>query len=72
MLARSASMIEGADVLVNYGKDVSFSHSGLIRSPFRNERTPSFHILPEGYGWVDFGSSLQGGLISSVHQSFPH
>ena len=44
-----------ADVLVNYGKDVSFTRSGLIKSPFRDERTPSFHILAGGYGWVDFG-----------------
>ena len=33
-----------ADVLVNYGKDVSFTRSGLIKSPFREERTPSFHL----------------------------
>lgn len=39
-----------ADVLVNYGKDVSFTRSGLIKSPFRDERTPSFHILAGGYG----------------------
>ena len=55
-----------ADVLVNYGKDVSFSRSGLIRSPFRDERTPSFHILPEGYGWVDFGDGSKGGVIDLV------
>ena len=26
-----------ADVLVNYGKDVSFTRNGLIKSPFRDE-----------------------------------
>ena len=33
-----------ADVLLHYGKDLSQSRLGLIRSPFRDERTPSFHI----------------------------
>lgn len=42
-----------ADVLVNYGKDVSFTRSGLIKSPFRDERTPSFIYLPEDTaGWI--------------------
>lgn len=55
-----------ADVLVNYGKDVSFTRSGLIKSPFRDERTPSFHILAGGYGWVDFGDGTKGGVIDLV------
>lgn len=55
-----------ADVLVNYGKDVSFTRNGLIKSPFRDERTPSFHILPEGYGWVDFGDGTKGGVIDLI------
>lgn len=55
-----------ADVLVNYGKDVSFTRNGLIKSPFRDERTPSFHIMPEGYGWVDFGDGTKGGVIDLI------
>lgn len=55
-----------ADVLVNYGKDVSFTRNGLIKSPFREERTPSFHILAGGYGWVDFGDGTKGGVIDLV------
>jgi len=55
-----------ADILVNYGKDVSFTRNGLIKSPFRNERTPSFHIMPEGYGWVDFGDGTKGGVIDLI------
>ena len=55
-----------ADVIVNYGKDVSFTRSGLIKSPFRDERTPSFHILAGGYGWVDFGDGTKGGVIDLV------
>lgn len=55
-----------ADVLVNYGKDVSFARNGMIKSPFRDERTPSFHIMPEGYGWVDFGDGTKGGVIDLI------
>lgn len=55
-----------ADVLVHYGKDVSQSRLGLIRSPFRDERTPSFHILPNGYAWKDFGDGSGGGVIDLV------
>lgn len=55
-----------ADVLVNYGKDVSFTRNGLIKSPFRDERTPSFHILAGGYGWIDFGDGTKGGVIDLV------
>ncbi|MGM9770895.1 MAG: toprim domain-containing protein [Candidatus Cryptobacteroides sp.] len=55
-----------ADVLAHYGKDVSQSRLGLIRSPFRDERTPSFHILPNGYAWKDFGDGSGGGVIDLV------
>ena len=55
-----------ADVFVNYGKDISFTRSGLIKSPFRDERTPSFHMLAGGYGWVDFGDGTKCGVIDLV------
>lgn len=59
-----------ADVLSVYGVDISSVRSGgtrnrLIRSPFREERTPSFHILGD-YGWVDFGDGSKGGVIDLV------
>ena len=55
-----------ADVLLHYGKDLSQSRLGLIRSPFRDERTPSFHILANGYAWKDFGDGSGGGVIDLV------
>lgn len=55
-----------ADVLLHYGKDLSQSRLGLIRSPFRDERTPSFHILSNGYAWKDFGDGSGGGVIELV------
>lgn len=58
-----------ADVLVNYVKDVSFTRSGLIKSPFRDERTPSFHILAGGYGWVDFWDGKKGRRDRPRHEA---
>ena len=55
-----------AEVLLHYGKDLSQSRLGLIRSPFRDERTPSFHILSNGYAWKDFGDGSGGGVIDLV------
>lgn len=42
--------------------------SYMTRSPFRNERTPSFSISPEKQMWYDFGNSEGGDLISFVEK----
>ena len=62
----SRDRLKVADVLLHYGKDLSQSRLGLIRSPFRDERTPSFHILSNGYAWKDFGDGSGGGVIDLV------
>ena len=62
----SRDRLKVADVLLHYGKDLSQSRLGLIRSPFRDERTPSFHILANGYAWKDFGDGSGGGVIDLV------
>ena len=62
----TARRLTVAEVLVSMGFDVRPDRSGLIRSPFRDERTPSFHILPPGYGWKDFGDGSGGGVIDLV------
>ena len=56
----SPDRMKVADVLLHYGKDLNQSRLGLIRSPFRDERTPSFHILSNGYAWKDFGDGSVG------------
>ena len=61
-----APRLKVAEVLASMGFDVKPDRSGLIRSPFRDERTPSFHILPPGYGWKDFGDGSSGGVIDLV------
>jgi hypothetical protein len=55
-----------AEVLRHYGMADAVPRSGFIRSPFRDERTPSFHILPHGYAWADFGDGSKGGVIDLV------
>ena len=40
--------------------------SGFIPSPFRIERTASFHILPNDYAWTDFGDGSRGGVVELV------
>lgn len=55
-----------ADVLAHYNKDISLYRGGFMRSPFRDEDTPSFHISPSGRGWKDFGDDTGGGVIDLV------
>ena len=47
----------------------------MCRSPFRNERTPSFSVSQERQFWYDFGASEGGDVISFVEKvenlSFP-
>lgn len=47
----------------------------MCKSPFRNERTPSFCVSPDKQFWYDFGSSEGGDVISFIERienlSFP-
>jgi DNA primase len=55
-----------AEVLAHYGMTEAVPRSGFIPSPFRSERTASFHILPHGYAWTDFGDGSRGGVMELV------
>ena len=55
-----------AEVLAHYGMTEAVPRSGFIPSPFRSERTASFHILPHGYAWTDFGDGSRGGVVELV------
>ena len=55
-----------AEVLAHYGMTEAVPRSGFIPSPFRSERTSSFHILPHGYAWTDFGDGSRGGVVELV------
>lgn len=54
------------DVLIHFGKDVSLFRNGFMKSPFRDETYPSFHISPSGRGWKDFGDGSGGGIIDLI------
>ena len=55
-----------AEVLAHYGMTEAVPRSGFVPSPFRSERTSSFHILPHGYAWTDFGDGSRGGVVELV------
>ena len=63
---RSEDRSTVTDVLAYFGKDSHLTRGRFVRSPFRDERTPSFHITPNGRGWKDFGDGSGGGVIDLV------
>lgn len=59
----SISIVE---ILAYYGKSLSRTKTGMYYSPFRDEKTPSFHIDEAANTWYDFGTHEGGGLIDFV------
>ena len=59
----SISIIE---IMAHYGKRLEHTRSGLYYSPFRDERTPSFHIDEAKNTWYDYGTSEGGSLFDFV------
>lgn len=55
-------------ILRYFGKSHHVNRSGLCLSPFRDERTPSFHISSDDGAWIDFGTGDNGGKVSLVCQ----
>jgi DNA primase len=64
--ASEGTRLTVAEVLAHYGMTEAVPRSGFIPSPFRSERTSSFHILPHGYAWTDFGDGSRGGVVELV------
>lgn len=62
-LLHSISIIE---IMAHYGKRLDHTRSGLYYSPFRDERTPSFHIDESKNTWYDYGTSEGGSLFDFV------
>lgn len=46
-----------ADILRDLGYDTRHTASGLFFSPFRTEKSPSFHINDRDHKWADLGSA---------------
>ena len=53
-------------ILSHFGKATEYSRGNMFYSPFREERTPSFHINPNNNTWHDFGEGEGGGIIDIV------
>lgn len=54
------------EIMAHYGKRLDHTRSGLYYSPFRDERTPSFHIDEAKNTWYDYGTSEGGNLFDFV------
>ena len=54
------------EIMAHYGKRLDHTRSGLYYSPFRDERTPSFHIDEAKNTWYDYGTSEGGSLFDFV------
>lgn len=55
-----------AEVMSMLGKRTDHERGNMYFSPFREEKTPSFHIGPGGDTWFDFGTNEGGGLVDFV------
>ena len=55
-----------AQVMAALGCRTDHDRHNMYYSPFRDERTPSFHINPEQNTWYDFGTNEGGGIIALV------
>jgi len=62
------SRIDIVDLIKRYAEVKKSGKNFMCRSPFRNERTPSFSISPDKQMWYDFGSSEGGDAISFVEK----
>jgi len=56
------------DVLKAFGRSVEHSADNLYYSPFRDEKSPSFHISRDGRQWYDFGTGSGGSVLTLVCQ----
>lgn len=54
------------DILKVFGRDISHGQDNLYLSPFRDEKSPSFHISRDGHKWYDFGTGEGGTVLTLV------
>lgn len=65
-LKQELMSISIVEILAYYGKSLARTKTGMYYSPFRDEKTPSFHIDEAANTWYDFGTHEGGGLIDFV------
>jgi len=56
------------EIIRRYAQLKKSGKNWMCRSPFRNERTPSFCVSPDKQFWYDFGNSEGGDVISFVEK----
>ncbi len=62
------SRVDLVEIVRKYTEVKKSGKNFMCRSPFRNERTPSFSISSEKQMWYDFGASEGGDAISFIEK----
>jgi DNA primase len=62
------SRVDLVEIVRRYAEVKKAGKNFSCKSPFRNERTPSFSISPEKQMWYDFGASEGGDAISFIEK----
>lgn len=60
--------VDLVEVIRKYAVVKKTGKNFTCKSPFRNERTPSFSISPEKQAWYDFGVGEGGDVISFIEK----
>ena len=60
--------IDIVEVIRKYAELKKSGKNFMCRSPFRNERTPSFSVSPDKQFWYDFGISEGGDVVSFLEK----
>ncbi len=60
--------VDIVEVIRKYATVKKTGKNFTCKSPFRNERTPSFSISPEKQAWYDFGVGEGGDVISFIEK----
>jgi DNA primase len=60
--------VDIVEIIHKYAELKKSGKNFMCRSPFRNERTPSFSVSPDKQLWYDFGSAEGGDAISFLEK----
>ena len=62
------SRVDLVEIVRKYADVKKSGKNFSAKSPFRNEKTPSFSVSPEKQLWYDFGASEGGDVISFIEK----
>jgi len=62
------SRVDLIEIVRKYAEIKKAGKNFTCKSPFRNEKTPSFSISPEKQMWYDFGAAEGGDVISFIEK----